>query len=934
MIDKTSLRGGLGLAALAAIASTTTAQLAQQAVQPTEQITFSPVTFSWSELLELQAATPRLPVTIDIDQFSTIEVPAQDIPAEPGTYVRRHEMDGGDVQRLGPCASFGVEPPIGAAFDSQLDVPDGAGFSFIPPDIGGGVGPRHLMTMLNNQTLITNRSGGAPVAIDTNVFWAPAGATPLSPTIIYPRVYFNAHINRWVASARNGITSTGSTTIVIALSHSDDPTGMWDYYTILADPGATSFADWTLLGYNVNWITITSNMFSTPSGASFLGAKMWTIDATSLPPGGPITVSVFPAGFLTTAHGSGGSSPHPARTFDGDPTLWMINNGFTSSGNYLFQLTQITGTGPSPVVSGLAGSPFGGSTSFCFVTTNFSATSRTMSQVGDVRFINAFSNRIASVAVRNGKIWVANAAGTPGPSSNAAPTAQSVLWHQLDPTLPFPGAPAAPGSMMVQSGAISNGANTMCMYPSLAVNCGDDVLIGYANGDATISPRACYSIRLGTAPLNAMGPINELKAGESVYWKNFGVGTTAQYGRYTAAAVDPNDDHTLWTLQEYADQRVATPGVDNDSRWGTHWGRFGDCTDLPEITDEPDPVVGCVGDPVSFTVVVSSPQPVTYQWRKNGVDIMGETSDTLSIASTVAGDAGTYDVVVCGCGQVISAPATLSFAGAMITLQPVSVVVAHGGMASFSVAGVGQGTITYQWLFNGSPIPLANSSTYSIAMTTAADYGKYECIVADDCGPALSDPAFLRSPIFNHKSQADLSFHIFESPKSTTGCVGGQVVLSVTAYPAGLTYSWRKNGVPIMPAETGSSLTIDPVSVADAGSYDVVVSLGMQSKTSSAATLTVHDVPTILVQPSPTSQTVGVGSTVIYSVTATGDGPISYQWRFRPNGQGTTYSDIPGATGPTLELNNVSVGESGRYRCVVTNPCGNVLTDVLRLIVI
>jgi hypothetical protein len=611
----------------------------------------------------------------------------------------------------------------------------------------------------------------------------------------------------------------------------------------------------------------------------------------------------------------------------------MINDGFTSGGVFLLQLTRITGTGAAPMVSGLAGSPFGGTTSFCFVTHNFSGTQRTMAQLTETRFISAFSVRIASVAVRNGKIWVANSGGLPGPSSNTSPTSNGVLWHQLDPTLPFPASSGAPGSMLVQSGQITNGVNTMSMYPSIVSNCADDVLVGYANGDATRHPRACYSIRLGTDALGFMGAINELKAGESTYWKNFGVGTTAQYGRYTSAAVDPNDDKTLWTIQEYADTRVGP--LDNDSRWGTWWGRFGDCELLPEILDHPDSVNGCVGDPFSFSVSATSTSiPLTYQWRLNGVDILGATADTYSIPVSTPADAGVYDVIVCGCGQRISLPATLVYDEPLITTQPVDYVAAVGDAAGFFIVATPiLGSLDYQWFHGVTPVG-TNSALLVVGPVVPADYGDYTCIVSDDCGIVTSDVARLLPPSDNSKvKQAELSFHIFEDPKSTEGCVGDPVTLTVLAFPAGVTYSWRKNGTPIVPPETGSSLTINPVSVSDAGSYDVVVTFGSNSKTSGAAVLSVVEDPVITVQPSPASQTVSPGTDITYSVTATGVN-LTYQWRKRPATPFSSFADIPGETSPTLELEDVDTSDAGSYRCVVRNQCGQVASDVVRLIIL
>ncbi|HEX6885876.1 MAG TPA: immunoglobulin domain-containing protein [Planctomycetota bacterium] len=901
-------------------------------VAPSEQVTVEPVTANWSDLLQLQRSQPRVrPADVQRHEpVLTLEPPILEIDPS-GRVLPSDDMPG--VEKLGPCTGFGSVPSVSLAFDSQLDVPDGAGFSFIPPDVAGAVGPAHLMTMLENQVRITSRLDGSPLVVDTSTFWSPLGSTPLSPTHVYPRVVYDDLHGRWLASIRNGVGSLGTTTIFFAISATDDPTGTWTYYAIPADPLAASQADWLQLGYNATWIVFTANMFNL-AGTTSLGAKMWALDKASVLAGGPVTLSIFPAGFMSAVHpGAAGSSVMPARTLDGTTTLYLINNSFTSGGVWLLQITQITGTGGAPVASGLPGSPFGGTTSFCFVTTNFSATQRAMAQVGDARFISPFSVRTASVAVRNGKIWVAMSGGLPGPATNAAPTSNGVIWHEIDPALPFPASSGAPGSMLVQSSAISNGVNTMSMYPSLAVNCAEDLLVGFANGDATINPQAAYAMRLGTDPLNSMGPVTVLKAGESSYWKNFGVGTTAQYGRYSATCVDPNDDTTLWTLQQYADTRVGL--ADNDSRWGTWWGRLGDCEELPEITDQPDSYSGCVGDPVTFTVMVTSGNPVTYQWRKDGVDILGANSDSYSIPVTVSGDAGVYDCVVCGCGQVISDPAVLTFNAPVITLQPVNQLVAIGGTASFMVAASGTGTLSYQWTRDNVPVG-PDSDTLVISPVTAVDYGDYVCTVTDDCGPVSSIAAKLGPPLGGKFLPGELSLHILNHPVSTTACVGSSAVFSVTAYPDDATYVWRFNGSPIVPPETNPTLVISSVTPGDAGAYDVIVTKGPKSKTSVPAGLTVIDVAVITQQPGPVNQTVGPGTVVTYSTLATGDGPITYQWQKRPQSGGGSvqFSDMPGETGTSLSLGAVNSGDNGTYRCRITNPCGTVNTVNCRLTVL
>ncbi|HOC57775.1 MAG TPA: choice-of-anchor Q domain-containing protein, partial [Verrucomicrobiota bacterium] len=77
----------------------------------------------------------------------------------------------------------------------------------------------------------------------------------------------------------------------------------------------------------------------------------------------------------------------------------------------------------------------------------------------------------------------------------------------------------------------------------------------------------------------------------------------------------------------------------------------------------------------------------------------------------------------------------------------------------------------------------------------------------------------------------------------------------------------------------------------------------------------VHLPPTIAA--SPQDQTVSVGDTATFTVTASGTPPLFYQWRF--NG-----TDLAGQTTTALSLSNVQTTQAGSYTVVVTNAAGSV----------
>lgn len=77
--------------------------------------------------------------------------------------------------------------------------------------------------------------------------------------------------------------------------------------------------------------------------------------------------------------------------------------------------------------------------------------------------------------------------------------------------------------------------------------------------------------------------------------------------------------------------------------------------------------------------------------------------------------------------------------------------------------------------------------------------------------------------------------------------------------------------------------------------------------------------PTILT--SPASQTLAVGQTATFSVTASGTPPLAYQWR-RSGVPLANGGNLSGATTATLTLTNVTQAHAGQYDVVISGPAG------------
>ncbi|MFO1457157.1 MAG: hypothetical protein U1F18_13035 [Steroidobacteraceae bacterium] len=118
---------------------------------------------------------------------------------------------------------------------------------------------------------------------------------------------------------------------------------------------------------------------------------------------------------------------------------------------------------------------------------------------------------------------------------------------------------------------------------------------------------------------------------------------------------------------------------------------------------------------------------------------------------------------------------------------------------------------------------------------------------------------------------------ISQQPRDKSAFLGTTTTFDIGVGGKGpLSFQWRRNGVAISGA-TAATYTTPVLALADSGAkYSVVVSNDAGTVTSSDATLTVFGPPTITTQ--PVAQSVALGATATFSVTATGES-IAYQWR-------------------------------------------------------
>ncbi|MGN6641892.1 MAG: immunoglobulin domain-containing protein, partial [Verrucomicrobiota bacterium] len=329
----------------------------------------------------------------------------------------------------------------------------------------------------------------------------------------------------------------------------------------------------------------------------------------------------------------------------------------------------------------------------------------------------------------------------------------------------------------------------------------------------------------------------------------------------------------------------------------------------PTIAIQPVGTNVAAGQSFSLMVTPAGSAPFAYRWLFENAAIAGATAQTLSINNAQSLNEGIYRTIVSNSvGSVTSAAVFVRVlpSAPVIVSNPVSISVGASSNATMSVQAAGSQPLTYQWLFNGNPIPGATGLQYSLAGVQSSNGGDYRVVVSNAMGTATSSSATLTVlPVAAYFTLNPVGATIVAgSNRTLTGLANGSQPIS---------YQWQHDGTNL-PGATGTSLALTGVNIAHSGAYTLLASNIMGVSTSAVAQLTVYQNATVLNALS--NEVVQVGDSVVLTVNAGGTQPLGYNWQF--NGQ-----PIPG-TDSTLVLTNLQLTQSGFYRVMITNQYGSV----------
>lgn len=486
-------------------------------------------------------------------------------------------------------STAGIAPRAPALLDDFVGLVDDD--TVIPPDTMGAAGPNHLVSFLNSEVGFFSKT--TRVRLNPGVslldFWSPLiTANALPNNVFDPKVIYDSGSGRFIAVTLDGSLPADNSSILLAVSRTSDPTSGWNTWALPADGTGATWADFPGLGVDNNNIYITANLFD--AGDIFHNSKIFRVPKPQLLIVPQVTTLSW------TEFTNIGFNLQPAHSFGAATTEYFVTEGGTAisigDNPFLHELRVFAIAGSTSVLSFLGTvevTPYP-----AVLTAEFPSlpnAPQTQIDTGDSRILN--------VVQRNGHVYATHTV------SNATNTKTEVAWYEIVPSSP----PA-----LAQQGRVSD-PTRFYYYPSIAVNANGDIALGFSGSSTTEFAGGFYTARNIADPAGFTQIVSTLKAGEGTYFKDLGAGAN-RWGDYSATVVDPSDDLTFWTLQEYAETPINT--------WGTWWGKF-------RLSD--------VLSPTGLTATADNATQVTLRWTDPA------TNETGFVVERKVGAGGTFEVL-------------------------------------------------------------------------------------------------------------------------------------------------------------------------------------------------------------------------------------------------------------------------------------------------
>jgi hypothetical protein len=408
-----------------------------------------------------------------------------------------------------------------------------------PPDTQGDIGPAQFVVTLNSRFRSYDRTGVADGALDlapetffASVMTPGAGNFASDPHIRYDRLS-----HRWfiVMIDVPGGLGTQSNRIMIAVSDGPTITSATAFTFFEFQAPALQFADYPTLGIDAHALYIGTNNFSL--AGTYSGSDGYVVQKSSVLGGGPIVQTRLANLSMFTPQGV--DDP-----YDADPSGYFVGVDANTFGQLvLVRVTDPGGASPKKTALSLTVQP----TSFPVLVPHSGNTG------GNNGRLDGLDDRLLEATMTaDGHIWTAhgNAVTSSGASSTTASgNRDGARWYEI--------AHVATTPTLAQIGTVFDpAASNPSFYwmPTVAVSGQGIMAIGGSTAGTNARANAWYAARLPTATPGTTDTPSTYTDTSSAYNPPGDPGGTGgrRWGDYSLTRVDPLDNQTIWTIQEYA----------------------------------------------------------------------------------------------------------------------------------------------------------------------------------------------------------------------------------------------------------------------------------------------------------------------------------------------------------------------------------------------
>ena len=406
----------------------------------------------------------------------------------------------------------------------------------------GAIGSTQFTIAINGLIKSFNKNTGIAdngINAELDVFFdsVRAGSFTSDPRIRYDRLS-----DRWFVIAIN-VPNSGPNKLLNAVSDSGiiSLATMWQFFSIAM--GGNVFLDYPTLGIDANALYIGGQTFSTSNTGRIL-----VIRKSSILGSGPVVATAF--NNIISSAGEGMYVPQGVDNFDSTTTYGF----FIGVDNLRFGslvMRRVSNAGGTPTISG--------NIQFSVPATRYPLRVRHRgNNRGFAGFLDAIDDRLMMAQIRGGSLWTVHniAVNNQGVASGTL-TRNGCRWYQINNLGASP--------HIVQAGTFfkktnNNAQSTSRSYwmPSVMVNGQGTMALACSFAGANNYIDAVVSHRFISDELGTLSGPTFFTSSSTAYNPPSDPGDNnrpRRWGDYSYTSVDPSNDMTIWTIQEYCDAK-------------------------------------------------------------------------------------------------------------------------------------------------------------------------------------------------------------------------------------------------------------------------------------------------------------------------------------------------------------------------------------------